>query len=455
MGARPHQTVADTLAVLPRIELHPADTVADDAALNGLARWLVRFSPAVGLHAPDSILVDTDGCAHLWGGERAMAETIRDRLSGQGIPARVAIAGTFAAAWALAHGHPDDLVVATADTGACIGPLPVSALRIDPETVQRLSALGIRRVDQLMSLPRPALMKRFGPALVLRLDQAMGRIQEVVPLLQPPTPWAARRVFAEPLSRPESLVQVLCDLSAELCGHLASAGLAARRFLLVAHRIDGEDAGRSVVTALGMRDPKRLVALFTPKLETIDPGFGVESVVLKAMDAAPLETVQGDLVTARTDNRRVDLAPLIDRLRNRLGADNVWRAAPVERYVPERAFARVHPFADVKVSAWPVDRPRPVRLFSKPYPIEAMAPVPDDPPVLFRWRGRAHRVQRAEGPERIGSEWWREPLSEGAIDRIRDYYRVEDEQGQRFWVFRTGLYGHARPTRWFLHGLFA
>lgn len=455
LGVRPGQTVADTLALWPRLEVHDADTEADAAALKALAAWCLRFAPAVALDAPDGVFLDIDGCAHFWGGEAGMAHAVRDRLARQGIPARIAIADTFAAAWALARYGADDITLSQGDAAARLAPLPVAALRVEPLTVHRLARLGVRTIAQMHALPRPAVQKRFGASVLLQLDRALGAAEEVLDFVHPPPPWTARRVFAEPVSRPEAFQQLVRDLAEALCAKLERAGLAARRFALVLHRVDGENAGRGVGAALPMRDPKRLAALFAPKLETVDPGFGVEAAVLVAHDVAPLQHAQADLVAAAADVRNADLAPLVDRLRNRLGADNVWRAAPFASYVPERAVTRTPPLAAPTGQGWPPDRPRPVRLFRKPLPIEAVAPVPDDPPLLFRWRGRTHRIRRAEGPERIGAEWWRAAWADNDIDRVRDYYRVEDEAGARYWLFRTGLYGHDRPTKWFLHGVFA
>jgi protein ImuB len=183
-----------------------------------------------------------------------------------------------------------------------------------------------------------------------------------------------------------------------------------------------------------------------------------------------LPLAQTDCDHTTTGARNADLAPFIDRIANKYGADRIWRAAVYESHVPERAVAYVSPLAtaltpvltktDAKTDspAWDPEKPRPVRLFDKPQPVEAFAVAPDDPPSFFKWQGRIHNILRAEGPERIGSEWWRKPWAEQAgeegVDRVRDYYRVEDEDGARFWVFRTGLYGHERKTRWYLHGLF-
>jgi protein ImuB len=151
-----------------------------------------------------------------------------------------------------------------------------------------------------------------------------------------------------------------------------------------------------------------------------------------------------------------DLAPLMDRLANRLGAERLARPIPVESHVPERAIKMVAPLEGQKKVQWPKLPPRPTRLLPNPEPIEVMAPVPDDPPITFHWRRIRHRVVWAEGPERVAPEWWR-PASADAIESLetRDYYRVQDEAGGRYWLYRAGLYQSGKPPRWFLHGVFA
>lgn len=441
------------MALAPLLTLADADAAADARALDGVAHWLLRFSPAVAVDAPDGVFLDIAGCAHLWGGEARLAAALAQRLAAQDIPARIAVADTFSAAWALAH-HAPDIITASQDAAA-LASLPVAALRLDDSVAAALRHLGLKTIGRVMATPREALRKRFGAGLLLQLDRVLGRAEETPAFLHPPAPWMARRVFAEPISRPEDFTRLLADLAHKLCARLDRAGLGARGFEAVFYRVDGASAGRAVETALPMRDAKRLSELFAAKLETLDPGFGVEIVTLEARAPAPLATAQADLVEAAADARSADLAPLIDRLRNRLGPERVWRAEPFASHAPERAVARRAPLTPARGAAWPADRPRPIRLFAHPQPVEAFAVAPDDPPFVFRWRGRAHRVARAEGPERIGAEWWRKPWVDNAIDRVRDYYCVEDEAGARFWIFRSGLYGGETPVRWFLHGLFA
>jgi protein ImuB len=495
LGAAPGQAMTDALALSPLMSLFEAEPEADGAALARVARWCMRFTPAVALDAPDGVMLDIDGCAHLWGGELGLAHALHDRLRAQEMPARVAVADTFGAAWALARFGAEEIVICdtipspwgggrgrgraeqdAADSvcttfctpplptlppmgGGCIkaalAPLPVAALRLEENVAAQLRRLGLKTIGDVAALPRPALRKRFGAGLLLQLGRAFGAEEEALAYLHPPTPWSERAVFAEPIARPEAVQLCVRELAEALCARLAHEGLGARRFTAEFHRVDGEAARRVVSAALPARDAKRLMDLFTPKLESVDPGFGIEVALLRAARVEPLRAAQTDLVANSATAQNADLAPLIDRLRNRLGEARVWRAASYPSHVPERAVTQIAPLAPPVETRWARGAPRPLRLFARPQPIEAVAPVPDDPPLLFRWRGKSHRVRAAEGPERIGAEWWRKPWDENEIDRVRDYYRVENEAGARFWLFRTGLYGGARATRWFLHGLFA
>lgn len=454
-GLSPGQSMTDALALCPQVKIVEAEPEEDERALTRLADWCLRFSPAVAVDAPDGLLLDIDGCAHLWGGEEALARAMLQRLAAQNIPARLAIADTFAAAWALARCGPDAVTIAAHDDARCLAPLPVAALRIDEAIADQLRHLGLKTIGHLTAMPRAALRKRFGAGLLLQLGRALGEEESALIYRRPPTPWIERAVFAVPISTPEDIARIITDLAGRLCAKLDEYGRAARRFDAAFHRCDGEATQRNVRTALPLREGKRLAALFAPKLESVDPGFGIEIVTLTALRTQPLSHAQADLDGANPHAAAADLAPFVDRLVNRFGAERVWRAALQESHVPERAVTRVAPLAAPTKRVWARNQSRPVRVFARPQPVDALAVAPDDAPFLFRWQGRTHRIRNAEGPERIAAEWWRKPWSDNAIDRVRDYYQVEDESGARFWLFRTGLYGADRPTRWWLHGLFA
>lgn len=457
LGLCSGQKAAAAMAMVPDLATPDAEPNADAAALTALVDWCVRFSPAVAADPPNGLFLDIGGVAHLWGGEAAMLADFRTRLAGNGLPLRVAIADTPGAAWALAHFGDDSVIAALGGQAELLKPLPPAALRLAPEAAAQIERLGLRRLGQLMTIPRAPLGRRFGAAVLTRLDQALGHAPEALSFRRPPTPWFDRLAFFEPISAPDDMARVTVDVTTRLCARLEAEGQGARRFEIAFHRVDGRMLTLSVGLSLAGREAVRIARLLQPKLETIDPGFGIEAVSLAAWDVEPVGGRQVQLDAAPGETARDGLAPLVDRLTNRLGPERVWRATPVESHVPERSGARTAVLDARPTSArsWNPEIPRPIRLFRRPEPLEGViALTPDDPPSQFRWRNRVHRVRRAEGPERIGEEWWRADIADVRVDHVRDYYRVEDAEGGRFWLFRAGLYHAGEPAKWWLHGLF-
>ena len=447
------QKAADALALVPELASDEADPAGDAAALEALCDWAVRFSPAVAVCAPDSLFLDIEGVSHLWGDEAALLDDLMMRLGRDDVPVRAAIADTAGAAWALSHHGPARTIAPPGAHGPLLERLPVAALRLEAGDAAQLARLGLTRIGRLTDQPRAALARRFGRALTLRLDQALGMAGEALSFRRPPTPWVHRLAFAEPISVIDDLHRVARDVAEALCARLEQKGLGARRFTFGYHRLDGQAAWRTVGLSRSGREASRIARLVAPKLEDVDPGFGIEAVTLFAEGVQALTEAQDGLESAGKLPAEASLAALVDRLTNRLGEDRVWRAEPQASHVPERAVTRKPALEGQAAGAWDPDRPRPLRLFARPEPITALAEIPDNPPRSFNWRGRAHRVVRAEGPERIGEEWWRRPIEAVGPGRVRDYYRVEDDTGARYWLFRAGLYGAGEP-RWFLHGLF-
>jgi protein ImuB len=453
LGLYVGQKATDAMALVPELVTAEADPQGDRAALSALVHWCMRYSPAVAADPPDGLLLDVTGVAHLWGGEAAMLDDLLARLAAQGIPARGAVAGSAGAAWALARCGEDRTVVPPGAEAQALAPLPVTGLRLAPEIAAQLVRLGLARIGQVAALPRPELARRFGQATLTRLDQALARAEEALCFSRPPTPWFARLAFAEPISAPEDLARASRDIAQRLCGRLLAEGQGAGRFELAFHRLDGRAERLSVGLSLPGRNPDAIARLFAPMLETVDPGFGIEVTSLAAERVEILPEREIRLEAIGEIAAKDGIAPLVDRLANRLGEDRVWRAGAYPSHLPERAVVRRAVFAPATEDRWPKDRPRPLRLFARPEPIDAMARVPDDPPVFFRWRGQLRRVRKAEGPERLAEEWWRRPPGETGPDHVRDYYRVEDENGARYWLFRAGLYGGEVTPKWWLHGL--
>ena len=457
LGLHAGQKATDAMALVPDLVTAEADPQADAQALTGLVDWCVRFSPAVAADAPDGMFLDIGGVSHLWGDEAGLMADLRARLAANGLAFRLAIADTPGAAWALAHHGRDGTIAPPGGQAELLKSLPPSALRLDPEAAAQIARLGLRRLEQILNLPRAPFGRRFGAAALTRLDQALGRSAEALSFRRPPTPWMARLAFLEPISVPEDMARVTTDVAAKLCARLEAQGHGARRFEIAFHRVDGQALPLSVGLSLAGHDAQRIARLFHPKLETVDPGFGIECVTICAYAVEPVSGRQVRLEAGLAPAVEDGLAPLVDRLVNRLGPERVWRAAPAESHVPELAVGRAAPLGPAsEVPPWDRETPRPVRLFRQPEALDQVfALLPDDPPRQFQWRGRLHQVRRAEGPERIAEEWWRRDIDEVRTGAIRDYYRVEDAEGARFWLFRAGLYTDPEtPPKWWLHGLF-
>lgn len=454
-GLLPGMALADARAQVPNLTVAQADPDGDAAALLRLAQWCGRYSPWTVPHGPDSVLLDITGCAHLAGGEEKLGAELVERLARRGVGARIGIADTIGGAWAMARGGTHAVnAIAPGETRAALAPLSVRGLRLDQDMVAALERLGLRRIGDLYPLPRPDLAARFDPVLLARLDEALGEGREALSPLPPAPPCWTRRGFAEPIATSDDIAAAIRLLLEELCRRLGEEALGARLLALTLHRVDGESASLAIGTARPSRDVAHLMRLFAERIEQIDPGLGIEDMVLTAKTVERLDAKQLALSSAGHDEIALDdeSAMLVDRLANRLGARSVGRLLPHDAHLPERAQRFVFAFVPGGGTAWDSHKPRPVRLLSRPEPIEATAPIPDDPPLMFRWRRRLYHVARAEGPERIMGEWWRGARE---AELLRDYYRVEDADGRRYWLFRAGLYRPDARARWFLHGLYA
>lgn len=452
-GLRPALPLAQAMAMVPGLMVADADPEGDGRALSGLAAWCLHLSPMAAPDPPDGLWIDVTGCAHLHGGEQAMLDTLVGRLAAAGLSVRAGLADTPGAAHVVArHGAGAVTVVAPGAQADALALLPMRALRIPVETADSLRRLGLDWIGQLYATPRGPLARRFGDVLLRRLDQALGRVAEPIRPVLPPGTISVRRAFVEPIATAEAFAAVILALVGEACAALQARGAGARTLDLLFERVDGSIQAVRVGTARPVRDPMHLARLLDERIETVDPGFGVEAMRLALPLVEPLAPVQraSDL---GGDPGEADVAALIDRLSNRLGAGKVYRVAPVESDVPERAVAAVPPLAPSGGQGWTTPWPRPARLLPRPEPVDAMGLLPDQPPRWFTWRRVRHRVVRADGPERIAGEWWRRS---GERVAVRDYWVVEDEDGCRFWLFRRGdgLDPATGGLAWFLHGFF-
>ena len=453
-GVRVGTMLTDARALCPELAAAPADPAGDLALLERLALWAQRWGPWSALDPPDGLVVDVTGVAHLFGGERALLADAGERLAARGLAARLAIAPTAGAAWALAHYAGDQTVLHAGDS---LDQLPVAALRLDPATLLVLRRLGLKRVGELSGVAREALARRFrsvrAPAAnpLVRLDQLIGRVPEpLLPVLAPPPPLVQRRLV-EPIRHRALLDRVLDDLADDLVRVLEAQALGARRLELALWKVDGEVVQRRLELAAATRAAAHITRLFAAKLDDIDAGFGIELARLSAPWCEPLALSQRDFEAA-AEAHGTSLAACIDRLSVRLGAAAVRRPEPVASHWPERAQRWLAPLEPARAAQESLAfHARPLKLLDRPELIAVIHASPDGLPRRFRWRGQLHEVTRAEGPERIAPEWWRER----GTARLRDYYRVEDAAGRRYWIYRRGhaADGRGGTPEWYLQGL--
>jgi protein ImuB len=450
-------------AMHPALDAVPEDMAADAQLLDAIADWCLRYTPLVACDPPDGLLLDITGCAHLYGGEAALIADLSARLERAGLAFSIAVAGSIGAAYAAArtgaagrHANGDERKLLT--------PLPLACLRLAPQTVASLARVGLKNVGDIIDLPRAPLTARFGGDVIRQLDRALALEDEPLTPRLPVAPYVAEQRFPEPIAREEDVLAVAERLAQQLKLALERRGDGARRIELTLFRTDGAVRRIAAGTSRPIRDAAEIRALFTERLATLadalDPGFGFDMARLSVLIAEPCAPEQigiGGGGDAKEMNR------LVDRLSARLGSQRVRRLVAQDSHLPEIAAVSVPAQATGTDDGWAAFRayrtevelaPRPLRLLTKPEPIEAVAEVPDGPPLRFRWRRALHEVVFADGPERIEGAWWSEHGGPA-----RDYFRVEDKSGLRFWLFRAGLYrdlspGGAPPT-WFVHGMFA
>jgi protein ImuB len=459
LGLKPGVPLADAHAMYPSIGVRDADPQADLALLEATADWCDRYTPLVGLDPPDGLFLDISGCAHLFGGERMLRRDLIARLAQQGLQARAGLADTAGCAWAAAR-YGNAPIVPPGEVRAALLPLPLAGLRLDGETVSALAQAGLKRIADVADRPRAPLTARFGQEFIRRLDQAFGRADEPITPRLPLPSYVAERRFHEPIGRETDVLGTIEQLARELGHVMERRGEGALLLQVVLFRADGRVYRIEAGSGQPLRDAERIRRLFVERLKVVgdecDPGFGYDVIRLSALVAERLEPMQRGLAG---EDHCAELALLIDRLSARFGAQRVTRLLHCDTHIPELAVTEIPAqLARGKFIAAPVTQDclapvRPVRLFARPEPIEAVAEVPDGPPVRFRWRHVLHEVVTVEGPERIAMEWWRD-IENRAL--TRDYFRVESKEGARVWLYREGLYQRetAHP-RWFLHGLFA
>ena len=440
-------------ALVADLDFRPAEPGADAELLGRLALFAVRrWSPLVETTHPDGLWLDLAGCAHLHGGEERFCRRLRAFCARAGFTGRVAVADTPGAAHALARfGGHEVTIVAPGSTVDALASLPVAALRLEPVALHAARRFGFETIGDLLPVARAPLARRLGLPAVLRLDQALGAAAEPITAVDDPIAPTVERRLLEPIGTAEAIEQVMADLLADLAHALQARGQGARTVRLLCLRVDGGEQWVCIGTSRPTRDAAHLLRLMKLRVERIDPGMGLEQFRMvathtEALDATDLGAVLAGDVVMRDPSR------LVDVVAGRIGHQAVYRVAPVESHVPERAVTRVEPVE--AAGAWPGWR-RPVRLLPRPEPLNGVvALLPDHAPGRFEWRGRSHKVVAGDGPERVHGEWWRR---DAEVWAVRDYYRVEDDAGGRYWVFRRGdgVGADTGDLTWWMHGVFA
>jgi protein ImuB len=446
-GVFPGMVVADCKAVFPELEVLDYDPEEPEKILQGLAEWFIRYAPVVAVNLPDGLLLDASGCTHLWGGEEKYLRDIYKRLKVFGYNIHIAMADTVGAAWALARFGKNGTIITSGKEADALLKLPPAALRLEQPITERLDKLGLQNIGSFITMPRTALRRRFGQQILVRIDQALGAAIEIPEPVRPIPAYEEYLPSMEPICTATGIEIALNNLLETLCTRLNRESKGLRKCELICYRMDGLTQRISIGTNKPSRNVKHLFRLFSEKIAKIEPGLGIELFILEAAVVEELQNAQDVLWSSNhADNAAV--AELLDRLSGKTGTEAIRRYLPDEHYWPERSIRATSSLAEKATTSWRTDLPRPLHLLKDPEPIEVSVPVPDYPPMLFRYKGVIHNVKKADGPERIEQEWW---IRDGLY---RDYYCVEDERGARYWLFRSGDYKSGKP-KWFVHGFFS
>lgn len=440
---------ADAKAIVPGIEVINDTPGQAEKLLKALGEWCIRYSPAVAVDMPEGLLLNISGCAHLWGGERAYLKEIVTRLRNKGYDVRGAIADTAGAAWAVARFAKKHPIIPQGKQADVLLALPPVSLRLETAIVERLHKLGFSTIGHFIGIARQALRRRFGEELLSRLDQALGNKEEPLELLQPLEPFTERLPCLEPIRTATGIEIAIRTLLEKLCSRMAGENKGLRTAVLKCYRVDGRMITMNIGTNRASHNIPHLFKLFELKISTIAPALGIELFILEAPKVEDTEPNQEALWAAESGNLKDnELVELLDRVANKIGSANIHRYLPQERHWPEQSIKRATSLLEEPQTHWRKNRPRPPLLLPTPEKIEVTALLPDNPPMLFIYKGERHIVAKADDAERIECEWWLQ-----AHPR-RDYYVVEDQNGQRYWLFRSGNYSDEH-SQWYIHGFFA
>ncbi|MEM9427766.1 MAG: DUF6504 family protein [Pseudomonadota bacterium] len=497
-GLTPGQPVRDAHAMCPALKTQLQNAGLDRAFLAVLRRWAGKFSPWVSEEAPDGLVIDLTGCAHLFGGEAALMDVVEADCADLGLTVRMGVADTVGAAWALARfsgagqggtRSGDDIaqearatrsraakrrhwerggappraqappnrsarIAASGQTRTVLAPLPVAALRLEDDTVATLNRLGLRQIGDLAGQPRAALARRFGGHLVRRLDQALGVEPEPVNPARAPDHFAVRLTLPEPVGLSGDILAAIDRLLPPLAAKLQNAGRGLRSIRMECHRSDHTMEAVEARLARPSATPDRIRPLLAMKIEEIDAGFGIDMIRLEAMVTEPMHAHQhrGHAEAANDGATRLsgsdEMADLLGRIGGRIGLEAITRLHPADSHIPEKTAKLMAAAWSEPAVGWP--RPRAARPLELWRPEIVIAHEAPHLPPTFRWRGRDFETHTGLGPERISPEWWLDDPDWRT--GVRDYWRVTTRSGERLWLYYA--HGATLSPGWFCHGSF-
>jgi protein ImuB len=448
-GVSEGMVLADARIIAPDLQVFDGKPGHHMKLLKGLAEWCLRYTPLVAIDAPNGLLLDATGCTHLKGSEMEYLKELTGRLRTLGYHVRPGMADTIGCAWGVARCASANLIVPEGGHRTALMPLPPSALRLPAAMLIKLQNLGMYQINSFIHMPKSVLRRRFGKEIVLRMLQALGQEEEFLLPLKEPVPYSERLTCMEPVKTRPSIEHAVRTLLETLCKRLYGEGLGLRSATITYHRIDGKSGSASIGTNHPSHRVEHLYKLFSLTIDTVAPGMGIELFELETAHTEPGSDKQSGLWTPKPAADSEEVAELLDRVAGKSGNTAIQRDLPADPFWSDRSTAATKNIRKKPEAEWRTDKPRPVQLLEPPEAIEATALTPDYPPVLFIYRGRKHQVKKADGPERIEREWWLEP------GEHRDYYIAEDQDGRRYWIFRSGHYNGRQQGHWYLHGFFA
>lgn len=441
--------VADARAILPAVVVLDDQAGLADKLLKKICIWCIRFTPITCIDNDDGVILDATGCAHLWGGEENYLKTILDKLTGFGFHVRAVIADTIGAAWAVCRYGKNKMIISSNEQTEVLMNLPLAALRIEAAITEKFSKLGLYKIAAIMHMQRSALRRRFGQSLLLRIDQALGKEEEIIQPVIPIDAYFERLPCLETIQTKKGIEIALEKLLHKICSRLQKEGKGLRNALFKAYRVDNKTQQLNIITNHPSNNVSHLFKLFELKISTIEPAEGIELFTLETSKVEDVIAAQESFWTANSSLQSTEIAELLDGLQSKFGNDIVHRYLPDEHHLPEHSIKPSCSLQEKPTRGWRTDKLRPIQLLHHPERIIVTAPIPDYPPMNFRYKNKLHIIKKADACERIEPEWWLKN------DLHRDYYIVEDEEGKRFWLYRLGHYNEESDPVWFIHGFFA